>query len=288
MLLAAADASRAAARGLLPGLSRDDAGRFLPTYVDTFQDVLLRNRLIAHTYSWSELLRQTPNPGIALVGVLGALQGVLGALGALVTVLVLPYYLLLEAPALQVAFVRLFAREHRAMLARVIHSVTVKVSAWLGGQLLLSGIIGTTAALSVLELSGAERAGTAEGWTSDAYQKAVKKVSRRVAAIRRGIQSQPEMNGTTLLVVTGTSGAQKTKGSSRNWVESYRVPMFITGPGVPAASDLYGLNPSRAYPGKTQVGYSGPQPIRLGDLRPGRTRVLGRVELGTLMTAVGM
>jgi predicted PurR-regulated permease PerM len=121
----------------------------LPTYVDTFQDVLLRNRLIAHTYSWSELLRQTPNPGIALVGVLGALQGVLGALGALVTVLVLPYYLLLEAPALQVAFVRLFAREHRAMLARVIHSVTVKVSAWLGGQLLLSGIIGTTAALGL-------------------------------------------------------------------------------------------------------------------------------------------
>lgn len=34
---------------------------------------------------------------------------------------------------------------------------------------------------------------------------------------------------------------------------------------------------------RTKIG-----PIRLGDLRPGRTRVLGRVELGTLMTAVGM
>ncbi len=34
---------------------------------------------------------------------------------------------------------------------------------------------------------------------------------------------------------------------------------------------------------RTKIG-----PVRLGDLRPGRTRVLGRVELGTLMTAVGM
>ncbi len=34
---------------------------------------------------------------------------------------------------------------------------------------------------------------------------------------------------------------------------------------------------------RTRIG-----PIRLGDLPPGRTRVLGRVELGTLMTAVGM
>ena len=34
---------------------------------------------------------------------------------------------------------------------------------------------------------------------------------------------------------------------------------------------------------RTKIG-----PIRLGDLRPGRTRVLGRVELGTLMSAVGM
>ncbi len=34
---------------------------------------------------------------------------------------------------------------------------------------------------------------------------------------------------------------------------------------------------------RTQVG-----PIRLGDLKPGRTRVLGRVELGSLMTSLGM
>ena len=34
---------------------------------------------------------------------------------------------------------------------------------------------------------------------------------------------------------------------------------------------------------RTRIG-----PIRLGDLKPGRTRVLGQTELGTLMSAVGM
>ncbi|WP_448060942.1 pseudouridine synthase [Cellulomonas hominis] len=34
---------------------------------------------------------------------------------------------------------------------------------------------------------------------------------------------------------------------------------------------------------RTQIG-----PIRLGDLRPGRTRVLGKTELGSLMSQVGM
>jgi predicted PurR-regulated permease PerM len=121
----------------------------LPQYADTVQKKLLQYRLITHTYSWSEILRQAPNPGLALVGVLGALQGILGVVGALVTVLVLPYYLLLEAPSLQVTFVKFFAREHRPLLARVIHNVTNKISAWLSGQLILSFIIGTTAALGL-------------------------------------------------------------------------------------------------------------------------------------------
>ena len=131
------------------------------------------------------------------------------------------------------------------------------------------------AALSVIELSGLVKAGEADGYTGPAYERAAKKLSRRVAAIRRGITRQPEMKGTTLLVVTGTSGAQKAKGSSRTWVESYRVPMWITGPGVPVASDLYGLNPSLVYPGKDQVPYSGAQPLRVGDLANLVTRTLG-------------
>uniref|UniRef100_UPI0014562832 hypothetical protein n=1 Tax=Cellulomonas telluris TaxID=2306636 RepID=UPI0014562832 len=47
------------------------------------------------------------------------------------------------------------------------------------------------------------------------------------------------------------------------------------GPGVPAGSDLYGLNPAFVSPGKAQVPYSGDQPIRVGDLTNLVTRTLG-------------
>ena len=129
--------------------------------------------------------------------------------------------------------------------------------------------------LSVVELSGVLDEGLSSGFTGPGYQQAVRKLSRRVAAIRRGITSQPEMQGTTLLVVTGTGGAQKTSGSSRTWSESYRVPMWVTGPGVPAGSDLYGLNPALASPDSEQLGYSGPQPIRVGDIANLAMRTLG-------------
>ncbi|GAA5114941.1 hypothetical protein GCM10023339_21160 [Alloalcanivorax gelatiniphagus] len=131
------------------------------------------------------------------------------------------------------------------------------------------------ARLSVIELSGVLDAGLDGGFRGPTYQKAVRKAFQRVAAIRRSIAKQPEMAGRTLLVVTGTGGAQKSKGSSRDWAESYRVPMWVTGPGVPAGSDLYSLNPAFVSPGKQQVPYSGSQPIRVGDLTNLVTRTLG-------------
>jgi endonuclease/exonuclease/phosphatase family metal-dependent hydrolase len=131
------------------------------------------------------------------------------------------------------------------------------------------------ARLSVVELSGVLDEGLDDGFRGPAYQKAVRKAFQRVAAIRRSISKQPEMQGRALLVVTGTGGAQRSRGSSRDWAESYRVPMWVTGPGVPAASDLYGLNPAFSSPGKEQLGYSGLQPIRVGDVTNLVTRSLG-------------
>jgi predicted PurR-regulated permease PerM len=121
----------------------------LPSYVDRLQKTLVGYRLITHRYTWSELLKTLPNPQLALTGVVSAVQGVLGALGALVTVVVLPYYLLIEADSLRNSFLRLFAADRRASAASVADAVTVKVGAWLGGQLLLSIIIGVTAALGL-------------------------------------------------------------------------------------------------------------------------------------------
>lgn len=121
----------------------------LPDYADQLQRTLTRYRIISHHYTWSEMLRSIPAPGGTVVKVLGAIQDVLGVLGALATVLVLPYYFLLEAHSLQSGFLQWFAPERRGHIAHITREVTVKVSAWLSGQLVLSFIIGGTAALGL-------------------------------------------------------------------------------------------------------------------------------------------
>jgi predicted PurR-regulated permease PerM len=121
----------------------------LPSYIDQMQSFLIARGVISHNYTWSELVQQMPSPGMALTSVVQAVQGALGVLGALLTVLILPVYLLLESKALQVGLVRLFPRDRRLQMGRVIQDVGVKVSAWVGGQILLSLIIGSTAALGL-------------------------------------------------------------------------------------------------------------------------------------------
>jgi len=63
--------------------------------------------------------------------------------------LVLTFYLLVDSSGLVTVFVRLFPREKRGQVQDACRRVTNKVSAWLGGQLLLGGIIGGTAALGL-------------------------------------------------------------------------------------------------------------------------------------------
>lgn len=121
----------------------------LPSYLDRLQGWLVGRGLIAHRYTWSEIVRTIPSPGVAAFGIFGALQSVLGAFGGIVTIFVLPVYLLLEADSLRAGFLKLFSPERRGRVALVTGDVTVKVSAWLGGQILLAFIIGTTAALGL-------------------------------------------------------------------------------------------------------------------------------------------
>jgi predicted PurR-regulated permease PerM len=121
----------------------------LPKYVDDLQSTLIRFDLISHRYTWSEMLQKLPAPDGAVAGVFGAVQGVLGAFGAIITILVLPYYLLLDAQSIESGFLKWFAPGHRRQVATVARHVTIKLSAWLGGQLLLSFVIGSTAAIGL-------------------------------------------------------------------------------------------------------------------------------------------
>ena len=81
--------------------------------------------------------------------VYGAVRGVLGGIVGFITVLILTFYFLVDARTLQSTFLRLFPARQRARVDAITRTITVKVSAWLAGQLLLGGIIGVTSAIGL-------------------------------------------------------------------------------------------------------------------------------------------
>ena len=121
----------------------------MPTYLELLQTELVRFGIMDASFTWGDLVKRVQTPGVALSNILGAVQSVLGAIGTIITVLLLPFYFLVEASTLQVAFLHLFAKERRPRVARITESVTLKVGAWLSGQLLLGAVIGSTAAIGL-------------------------------------------------------------------------------------------------------------------------------------------
>lgn len=121
----------------------------LPRYFDMAQNALQRAGVIGERWTSADVISRLPNPGIALAQVGGALKGFAGVVGTIVTVLVLPAYLLLESDSLAANFIKLFPRDRRPQISRLMSTVTDKVGAWLAGQLVLSGIIGTSAAIGL-------------------------------------------------------------------------------------------------------------------------------------------
>jgi predicted PurR-regulated permease PerM len=124
----------------------------LPRYFDLLQNALQRPGVISERWTSADMIAQLPNPGAALAQVAGAVKGVAGVVGMIVTVLILPAYLLLESDSLADNFIKLFPRDRRAQVARIMGNVTQKVGAWLGGQLVLSAIIGTSAGIGLWAL----------------------------------------------------------------------------------------------------------------------------------------
>jgi predicted PurR-regulated permease PerM len=75
--------------------------------------------------------------------------GFVGGVFGMLTILILAFYFLVDSDSLVRSFVRLFPWRERARVEDACRRVSVKVSAWLGGQLLLAGIIGSSAAVGL-------------------------------------------------------------------------------------------------------------------------------------------
>jgi len=116
------------------------------------QEWLISRGLLSEHLTWRQAVERADvgSGGERAVGtVFTAVTGVLGGLFGLFTILVLTFYLLVEAGRLREALLHMFPRRNRAQVDAAARDITVKVSAWLGGQLLLALTIGATSAIGL-------------------------------------------------------------------------------------------------------------------------------------------
>jgi predicted PurR-regulated permease PerM len=122
----------------------------LPVLFDRAQDYLISIGLLREHLTLGEAVARAPAGSTDAVGaVLATLWGFAGGLFGVLTILILTFYLLVEAETLHARLLRFVPADRRDRANAVIRNVTVRVSAWLTGQLLLAAIIGTTAAVGL-------------------------------------------------------------------------------------------------------------------------------------------
>jgi predicted PurR-regulated permease PerM len=129
--------------------ARDLWARF-PDLLHNAQLWLIDHGLMSRELSVREAVQNTPVGGSDAVGtVVNAVWSLVGGIFGIVTILILTFYLLVDGDDIVKTFVRLFPRGERLRVEDACRRVTNKVSAWLGGQMLLAAIIGTTAAIGL-------------------------------------------------------------------------------------------------------------------------------------------
>ncbi len=122
-----------------------------PEMFNNLQRFMIRHRLITHPVTIEEAVQSAPSGsgGNAVGTLLTAVWGVIGGVFGVVTILILSFYLLVEAHALFEWSSRFLPDSSRAHLAAVARESVRKVSAWLGAQFILAAVMGTFAAVGL-------------------------------------------------------------------------------------------------------------------------------------------
>ncbi len=121
----------------------------MPALLQRGQDWLIDRGLVVDQVTVRDAVQQTAGGTDAVGALVRTIWGFVGGIFGLLTILILAFYFLVDSASLVRTFVRLFPREERARVQDACVRVSTKVSAWLGGQLLLAAIIGTTAAIGL-------------------------------------------------------------------------------------------------------------------------------------------
>jgi predicted PurR-regulated permease PerM len=118
----------------------------MPGMFERGQQFLIARGLLDHPLTVREAVERAPVGGStdAVGTVFGTIIGFVGGIFGFLTILILTFYLLVEADSLRSTMLRIFPKDRRNRVAAASRDITVKVSAWLGGQLLLGAIIGLT------------------------------------------------------------------------------------------------------------------------------------------------
>ena len=126
----------------------------LPALLQKWQEGLVARGIITHPITMSEAVASAPDTGgpaavAKLLATAGTLVG--GAIG-LVTLLILTFYLLVDAERMGAQLLRLFPRGQRPQVEVALRSISRKVSAWLGGNIILAAVMGTLTAVGLFLL----------------------------------------------------------------------------------------------------------------------------------------
>jgi len=122
----------------------------IPEEFDKVQNFLIRSHILRRRVTLAEAVQNAPNGSGAAVGtVLVALTSFAGGIFEVVTVLILSFYLLIEARTMFDYFIRFVPAGRRDEAGEAAHEVVEKVSAWLRAQVILAGVMGTFAAVGL-------------------------------------------------------------------------------------------------------------------------------------------
>ena len=114
------------------------------------QQFLISKGWLKEHITMQQAVERAPGAGGGTVGTVArGIANVAGGIFGVVTILILTFYILVDSSNLRESSLKLFPVRHRARVDAMAREVTLKVSAWLGGQLLLAGVIGTTSAIGL-------------------------------------------------------------------------------------------------------------------------------------------
>jgi predicted PurR-regulated permease PerM len=124
-----------------------------PEMFDKAQQFLIDRGWLKEHITIREAVERAPGSGGDAVTKVGqAAANVAGGIFGVVTILILTFYILVDSANLRSSMLRLLPKERRARADQRAREVTVKVSAWLGGQLVLALVIGATSAVGLWAL----------------------------------------------------------------------------------------------------------------------------------------